>query len=137
MYGHGFATLFLAEVYGMSPNEELHGALEKAVKLIVDSQNEEGGWRYFPVTAIGGHFGDGLRDDGPAGGAERGHFRSQIDGGPLPWNTSNAARMPTADFATNWSAGRTACFRDRRRAWSRFTMPVFLKGRKSSGASIT
>lgn len=48
MYGHGFATLFLAEVYGMSPNEELRDTLQKAVKLIVDSQNDEGGWRYFP-----------------------------------------------------------------------------------------
>ena len=48
MYGHGFATLFLAEVYGMSPNEKLRETLERAVKLIVDTQNEEGGWRYDP-----------------------------------------------------------------------------------------
>ncbi len=48
MYGHGFATLFLAEVYGMSPNAELQETLQKAVKLIVDCQNDEGGWRYFP-----------------------------------------------------------------------------------------
>jgi len=48
MYGHGFATLFLAECYGMSPREELRGALSKAVKLIVNSQNKEGGWRYYP-----------------------------------------------------------------------------------------
>ena len=48
MYGHGFAALFLAEVYGMSPDERVRDALQKAVKLIVDTQNEEGGWRYYP-----------------------------------------------------------------------------------------
>lgn len=48
MYGHGFATLFLAEVYGMSPQEKLRDALKGAVQLIVNSQNREGGWRYDP-----------------------------------------------------------------------------------------
>jgi hypothetical protein len=49
MYGHGFATLFLAECYGMSPRPELRDKLAAAVKLIVNTQNNEGGWRYFPV----------------------------------------------------------------------------------------
>lgn len=48
MYGHGFATLFLAEVYGMWPDSDVHARLQKAVKLIVDTQNDEGGWRYQP-----------------------------------------------------------------------------------------
>jgi hypothetical protein len=52
MYGHGFATLFLAECYGMSPRPELREKLSKAVKLIVNTQNLEGekrgGWRYEP-----------------------------------------------------------------------------------------
>jgi squalene cyclase len=49
MYGHGFATMFLGECYGMSPRPELRDKLEKAVKLIVNCQNKEGGWRYFPI----------------------------------------------------------------------------------------
>ena len=49
MYGHGFATLFLAEAYGMSRRSELRPVLERAVRLIIDTQNEEGGWRYQPV----------------------------------------------------------------------------------------
>lgn len=49
MYGHGFATLFLAEVYGMSPAPQLRETLHKAVRLIVTTQNQEGGWRYQPV----------------------------------------------------------------------------------------
>lgn len=48
MYGHGFATLFLAEVYGMSPRVDLRDQLARAVKLIVDTQNDQGGWRYQP-----------------------------------------------------------------------------------------
>jgi len=47
MYGHGFATMFLAECYGMSPRPELREKLTKAVRLIVNTQNKEGGWRYF------------------------------------------------------------------------------------------
>jgi hypothetical protein len=58
MYGHGFATLFLGEVYGMTAGDpsldartaaRLHEALVKAVRLIQASQNDEGGWRYNPV----------------------------------------------------------------------------------------
>jgi hypothetical protein len=48
MYGHGFATLFLAECYGMSRRPELREKLSKAVLLIQNTQNEEGGWRYQP-----------------------------------------------------------------------------------------
>jgi squalene cyclase len=48
MYGHGFATLFLAECYGMSRRSELREKLRKAVLLIVNTQNEDGGWRYLP-----------------------------------------------------------------------------------------
>lgn len=48
MYGHGFATLFLAECYGMTRRPELREKLSKAVLLIVNTQNDEGGWRYQP-----------------------------------------------------------------------------------------
>jgi hypothetical protein len=56
MYGHGFATLFLGEVYGMTVGggdtalaARVHETLVKAVHLIEQTQNEEGGWRYNPV----------------------------------------------------------------------------------------
>ena len=48
MYGHGFATLFLAEVYGMYPDPLVRDKLAAAVELIVNTQNDEGGWRYEP-----------------------------------------------------------------------------------------
>ena len=51
MYGHGFATLFLAEAYGMVHRAEIREKLSKAVNLIINTQNSEGGWRYQPVAA--------------------------------------------------------------------------------------
>jgi hypothetical protein len=51
MYEHGFATLFLAEVHGMSPRDDLREKLARAIELIVRTQNDEGGWRYQPRKA--------------------------------------------------------------------------------------
>jgi hypothetical protein len=50
MYNHGFATLALAEAYGLTNDLRLGPALEKATMLIVSSQksNPKGGWRYSP-----------------------------------------------------------------------------------------
>jgi hypothetical protein len=52
MYGHGFATLFLAEIYGMEEDltrqRTLHRVLKKAVELIASSQSAAGGWLYAP-----------------------------------------------------------------------------------------
>jgi hypothetical protein len=48
MYSHGFGTLFLAECYGMTHRPDIREKLEKAVHLIRDTQNSEGGWRYQP-----------------------------------------------------------------------------------------
>ncbi|QDU84630.1 Prenyltransferase and squalene oxidase repeat protein [Planctomycetes bacterium Pla163] len=50
MYSHAFATLFLAEVYGMTRREDVKRSLQKAVDFIVDVQNAEGGWRYEPFA---------------------------------------------------------------------------------------
>lgn len=52
MYGHGFSTLFLAEVYGMSLDPQVKVKLEKAVQLIINSQHRDGGWRYNPQPEI-------------------------------------------------------------------------------------
>jgi hypothetical protein len=51
MYDHGFATLFLAECYGMSPDSDVRDKLARAVRLIVSTQNSEGGWRYQPKAS--------------------------------------------------------------------------------------
>ena len=52
MHGHGFAMMFLGEVYGMERDperqEKIKVALEKAVKLTGQSQSRAGGWLYQP-----------------------------------------------------------------------------------------
>lgn len=48
MYEHAFCTMFLAEIFGMSPRPDLADALRRSVGVIVRSQNDEGGWRYQP-----------------------------------------------------------------------------------------
>ena len=51
MYSHAFATLFLAEIYGMTHREDVRLVLQRAVDFIVDVQNAEGGWRYEPFAS--------------------------------------------------------------------------------------
>jgi prenyltransferase beta subunit len=48
MYEHGFATLFLAELYGADKSLDIRDRLSKAIELIVRTQNGQGGWRYEP-----------------------------------------------------------------------------------------
>jgi hypothetical protein len=56
MHGHGFATLALAEAFGMGPPDpRLERALVAAVGCIERSQSPEGGWYYEPRPV--GHEG--------------------------------------------------------------------------------
>ena len=60
MYGHGFATLFLACVYGEEEEKErrerLKDILTRAVKYIGNAQSTQGGWFY--TSAKDGHDQD-------------------------------------------------------------------------------
>lgn len=51
IYGHGFATMFLSQVYGMELDaqmqKKLHKILSKSVGLICRAQSTEGGWYYY------------------------------------------------------------------------------------------
>ncbi len=51
MYEHGFATVAMCEIYGMSKNEEYKKVVQDAVNLILICQNAKGGWRYSPRIA--------------------------------------------------------------------------------------
>jgi hypothetical protein len=54
MYGHGFATMFLGEVFGTEEDErrqqDLHRVLTQAVKLTAAAQSSAGGWIYTPTS---------------------------------------------------------------------------------------
>jgi len=50
MYGHAFATIALAELYGETDDDAaVAEALDGARRLIERTQNDEGGWRYQPI----------------------------------------------------------------------------------------
>ena len=55
MYGHGIATIALAEACGQtgadSDADGVRAKLRRAVHLIVTTQNAQGGWRYLPRVA--------------------------------------------------------------------------------------
>jgi len=52
-HGHGYATLALAEAYGMAPDSQrIREVLIAAVRLIETSQGIEGGWMYTPRPSI-------------------------------------------------------------------------------------
>ena len=50
MYGHGFATLYLTQIYGTSSRQtqEIRSSLRRALELIEQSQTRDGGWDYTP-----------------------------------------------------------------------------------------
>ena len=50
MYAHGIATIALAELYGQTQSPVIRAKLDRAIKLIIASQNSQGGWRYRPVV---------------------------------------------------------------------------------------
>jgi Prenyltransferase and squalene oxidase repeat len=49
LYGHGFATLYLGQLYGEDRRGEVRDALKRAAALIVGRQNAEGAWRYTTI----------------------------------------------------------------------------------------
>ena len=49
LYSHAIGTLALCEAYGMTQDENLRSAAQRAVDFLVYSQDrQEGGWRYIP-----------------------------------------------------------------------------------------
>ena len=50
MYFHGVATIALAELYGQTHLQTIRPKLERLIKIIVSSQNSDGGWRYKPTA---------------------------------------------------------------------------------------
>jgi squalene cyclase len=56
MFGHGFAMLLLAEVYGSSGqgalDRRIHDTLARAVSLTARSQSAAGGWYYTPDSTL-------------------------------------------------------------------------------------
>ena len=71
----------MAECYGMTQRGDIREKLAKAVQLIVNTQNNEGGWRYQPRAPRRRYLGDDLPGHGPARPRNAGLFvpRETID----------------------------------------------------------
>ena len=52
MYFHGISSIALGELFGQTGDETLRNKLEKMIKVIVSSQNPQGGWRYKPISMM-------------------------------------------------------------------------------------
>jgi hypothetical protein len=52
MYSHAFATLFLAEIYGMTHRTDVRKSLQMATDCTIKSQNRHGSWRYLPQSPL-------------------------------------------------------------------------------------
>lgn len=46
MYSHGLATIALCEAYGMTADQRIGYAAQRAIDFIESGQNSQGGWRY-------------------------------------------------------------------------------------------
>lgn len=55
MYNHGLTTFVLGQVYGMTGDPRISPVLDKALKLIANTQCEDGGWGYKAFAQPKGH----------------------------------------------------------------------------------
>lgn len=55
MYNHGLAAFVLGQAHGMTGDPRISPVLEKALKVIVDTQCEDGGWDYMARKLANGH----------------------------------------------------------------------------------
>ena len=94
MYGHGFATLFLAEVYGMvqRPRAARASCATSCTAPSSSSSTARTTRAAGAISRIAGrrHLGDDLPDHGPARGPQRRHLRAQDDA----TTASSTSRMP-------------------------------------------
>ncbi|MGA2031125.1 MAG: squalene--hopene cyclase [Thermoguttaceae bacterium] len=55
MYNHGLSTFVLGQAYGMSSDQRLGPALDRALKVIAQTQCHDGGWDYRAHLQENGH----------------------------------------------------------------------------------
>lgn len=53
MYGHGFSTLMLSELWSHTKDSNIEEKLQKAIELIVNVQGPRGTWGYYAIAADG------------------------------------------------------------------------------------
>lgn len=101
MYCHGMAAYALAEAYGMQPARSeglpLRQPLQRAIDFILETQNDDGGWRYDPVKS------DELSDMSMFGWQVMALKRAETAGLPIP----KAAEEKMVKFLIDRSLGES------------------------------
>ena len=90
---------------------KVRDTLHAAVKLILDSQNAEGGWRYTPGSARGRHLGDHLPDHGPAAARNAGIAVPKDGRSIAASSTSRTARTGARAGSATWRRAAAAAGR--------------------------
>ena len=125
MYNHGLATFALGQAYGMTNDKALSSVLDKALKLISNTQAEDGGWDYrarrqgkghdlslvvMQAKALRGAMDSGLEVSPEVVGAAiqsvRGYYRSRSGKNGL--NNPKAAMLEAGQFTYNGGGGTLA-----------------------------
>ncbi len=104
-YAHAIATMALCEAYGLTGDERIQTAAQRAIKYLMSSQHKEGGWRYGfreagDMSVVGWVFlairsGQlaGLKiDESPL--VRAGRFLDSCGVGPAPYNLSEYCYQP-------------------------------------------
>jgi hypothetical protein len=55
MYNHGLSTFVLGQLYGMTNDQRVGHTLDRALKVLVQTQCEDGGWEYVAERQQRGH----------------------------------------------------------------------------------
>jgi len=55
MYNHGLSTFVLGQVHGMTADPRIGTALDKALRLIAETQCQDGGWQYEAIRRPSGN----------------------------------------------------------------------------------
>ncbi len=110
MYCHAMATLALAELWGMTGDDEIKPVLKKAVDLIIRCQNHEGGWRYEPAPT-GADISVTIMQVMA--------LRAAKNSGLFPTSISGTATTTPPTLCTRLAArtGRSGTTRSRRNSW--------------------
>ena len=78
IYNHSIGTLVLAEAYMLSKDESIKAPMEKAVKYLIDAQQDGGGWDYTPART-------GRNDTSITGFAVMALKSAHAAGVDIPW----------------------------------------------------
>ncbi len=115
MYNHGLATFALGQLYGMSNDPRLGPVLDRALKIICQTQCDDGGWDYLAQRQQHGH-------DLSLAVMQALALRSAVDSGlEVPPETVELAIKSVREHYTPQGCDRNASEEEQKKHPGRFT----------------